>query len=209
MGFVKSRFSIFPRLFSKLRRSYFFWKNNIYVARGSRIAPDVTIGVGTRINMPSHIGSCDIGAYCAIGGRLVVRSSDHHVCYLNMQDWFQREVVGSSIKVSGKSKGRVVIGNNVWIGDSVIILPGVQVGDGAVIGAGSVVTKSIPAYAIAVGNPAKCIKSRFPSDVIEALHGLNWWGWDRAKIRKNRFIFETDLSVIDGQVLRNMLKGVK
>lgn len=206
MNFV---FNITSRLLSRLRRSYFFWKNDVYVARGSRIAPDVTIGVGTRINMPSHIGSCDIGAYCAIGGRLVVRSSDHHVCYLNMQDWFQREISGSTIRVSGKSKGRVAIGNNVWIGDSVIILPGVQVGDGAVIGAGSVVTKSIPAYAIAVGNPAKVIKSRFSSDVIEALHDLNWWEWDKAKIRRNKFIFETDLSVVDVRVLRDMLRGLE
>lgn len=52
------------------------------------------------------------------------------------------------------------IGNDVWIGANCTILGGVTVGDGAVIGAGSVVTKDIPAYAIAFGNPAKVIKSR-------------------------------------------------
>ena len=53
----------------------------------------------------------------------------------------------------------VKIGNNVWIGSDCTILPGVEIGDGAIIGAGSVVTKSIPANTIAVGNPAKIIKT--------------------------------------------------
>lgn len=54
----------------------------------------------------------------------------------------------------------VLIGNDVWIGANCSILGGVNIGDGAVIGAGSVVTKNIPAYAIAFGNPAKVIRYR-------------------------------------------------
>ncbi len=54
----------------------------------------------------------------------------------------------------------VIIRDNAWIGTRVIILPGVVIGEGAVIGAGAVVTKDIPAYNIAVGNPAKVIKTR-------------------------------------------------
>lgn len=54
----------------------------------------------------------------------------------------------------------IIIEEGVWIGESVIILPGVTVGKGAVVGSGSVVTKSIPEYGIAVGNPAKVIKYR-------------------------------------------------
>lgn len=52
----------------------------------------------------------------------------------------------------------VHIGKNVWIGEKVCILPGVTIGDGSVIGALSVVTKSIPEYCVACGNPAKIIK---------------------------------------------------
>ncbi|MGV3504861.1 MAG: sugar O-acetyltransferase [Adhaeribacter sp.] len=51
------------------------------------------------------------------------------------------------------------IGNNVWIGASVCILPGVEIGDGVTIGAGSVVTRSIPAHTVAVGNPCRVIRS--------------------------------------------------
>ncbi|RGL06959.1 acyltransferase [Bifidobacterium pseudocatenulatum] len=52
----------------------------------------------------------------------------------------------------------VIIGSGAWIGNNVIILGGVSIGEKAVIGAGAVVTKSIPAYSIAVGNPARVIK---------------------------------------------------
>lgn len=52
----------------------------------------------------------------------------------------------------------IEIGNNVWIGGNVVVLPGVKIGDSAVIGAGSVVTKDIPANVVAVGNPCKVIK---------------------------------------------------
>ena len=54
----------------------------------------------------------------------------------------------------------VIIGEGCWIGDSVIILPGVKIGKGAVIGAGSVVVKDIPNYGVAVGNPAHVVKFR-------------------------------------------------
>lgn len=54
----------------------------------------------------------------------------------------------------------VCIGKYVWIGTSVIILPGVNVGDGAVVGAGSVVTKDVPSCAVIAGNPAKIVGER-------------------------------------------------
>lgn len=52
----------------------------------------------------------------------------------------------------------ITIGNNVWIGGSVVILPGITIGDNVVIGAGSVVTKNIPANSLAVGNPCRILR---------------------------------------------------
>lgn len=60
-------------------------------------------------------------------------------------------------------------------GADVIILSGLTIGDGAIIGAGSVVTKNIPPYAIAVGAPARVIKYRFEQDIITELLKLKWW----------------------------------
>ena len=71
--------------------------------------------------------------------------------------------------------GDVIIKNDVWIGQRVIIKGGVEIGDGAVIGAGSVITKDVDPYTIVAGVPAKPIKKRFDDDVIETLMKLRWW----------------------------------
>ncbi len=76
------------------------------------------------------------------------------------------------------------IGNDVWIGANVTILPGVTVGNGAIIGAWSIVTKNIPPYAIAVWNPAKVIKYRFDDEIIVKLQNKRWWEKDIETIRK-------------------------
>ena len=101
-------------------------RDHVHIAKGSKISSKVTIGRYTRINAASHIGPCTIGAFCAIGGRLIVRSSNHDMNYLNMQDYFQNTVLRSALKVAGKKKAETEIGNAVWIGDSVIVLSGVK-----------------------------------------------------------------------------------
>ena len=68
---------------------------------------------------------------------------------------------------------RTIIGHDVWIGSQAIILPGVTIGTGAVIGAGAVVAKDVPAYAVAVGNPARVVKYRFERDLIDRLLRAN------------------------------------
>lgn len=60
----------------------------------------------------------------------------------------------------GYQKGKVIIGDDVWVGSNSVILPGVKIGNGVVVGAGSVITKNIPDYAVVVGNPARVIKYR-------------------------------------------------
>jgi acetyltransferase-like isoleucine patch superfamily enzyme len=83
------------------------------------------------------------------------------------------------------SKGDIVVGNDVWIGNGCTILSGVTIGNGAVLAAGSLVSKSIPEYAIAGGVPAKVIKKRFSSEVIKELEALQWWNWADEKINEN------------------------
>lgn len=197
--------SIFLKVCQRIR----FFLKRVRIARGSYIALDADIGRYTRINAISHIGPCLIGSFCAIGGRLVIRSSDHYTNYLNMQEFFQRSILQSDVSVAGKAKGQVKIGNAVWIGDSVIILPGVNVGNGAVIGAGSVVTKHIPDYAVAVGNPARVIKFRFSSEIIEIINDIQWWNWSILKLQKNKFIFDIDLSSTTEEELKECLKQIK
>jgi len=70
----------------------------------------------------------------------------------------------------------LIIGNDVWIGDGVTILPGCKsIGDGAIIGAASVVTKDVESFSIIAGNPAKVIRKRF-SEKVETWAKYNkWW----------------------------------
>lgn len=83
----------------------------------------------------------------------------------------------------------VTIGNDVWIGANVVILPGVHIGDGAIIAAGAVVTKDVEAYAVVGGVPAKVIKYRFDVEEIEILQQIKWWEWDIEKIEGNIELF--------------------
>ncbi len=75
-----------------------------------------------------------------------------------------------------------MIGNDVWIGQNVTILPGVKIGDGAIIAANATITKNVEPYAIVGGNPARLIKKRFSAEMIELLLKLQWWNWDEQKI---------------------------
>ena len=84
-----------------------------------------------------------------------------------------------------KLKGDTIIGNDVWIGQNVTVLPAVHIGDGAIIGANSVVAKDIPPYSVAVGNPCEVKSKRFDEDLIEYLLKIKWWDWSAEKIFKN------------------------
>lgn len=70
---------------------------------------------------------------------------------------------------------KITIGHDVWIGSDVFIASGVNIGHGAIIAANSVVTKDIPPYQIAGGNPARIIKSRFEPSLIDSILATEWW----------------------------------
>ena len=72
-------------------------------------------------------------------------------------------------------KGDTVVGNDVWIGQNAVILPGVHIGDGAIIGLNSVVGSDVPPYTIVAGNPAKIIRKRFDDELIDIMEKLRWW----------------------------------
>lgn len=83
----------------------------------------------------------------------------------------------------------VVIGNDVWIGANVVILPGVTIGDGAILGAGAVITKNVEPYSIVGGVPAKVIKYRFSEEQIKQFLKIKWWNWSIERIEDNIELF--------------------
>ena len=123
------------------------------------------IGYASYIGNNCHIVA-DIGKYCCIAPRVVTVRGSHPI-----RDWVSvHPAFFSTAKQCGmtfvnenkysENKSRVVIGNDVWIGDSTILMDGITIGDGAVIGAGSVVTQDVAPYSIVAGVPARVIKSR-------------------------------------------------
>ncbi|MDA9781671.1 CatB-related O-acetyltransferase [Schleiferiaceae bacterium] len=94
----------------------------------------------------------------------------------------------------------VVIGNDVWIGRDVLIMNGIVIGDGCIVGARSTVTSNCEPYGVYVGTPAKLIKYRFPREVIDQLIGIQWWKWSIEKIKKNRMLFDVELSKYSGDL---------
>lgn len=169
--------------------------NGTYIAKRSAFISDTTIDNGSRINGSFIVkgeGTLVINKYCAIGSGVKCITSNHDMTYMNLQVALQRKLAAKS-NISERKK--ISIGHNVWIGDSVIILPGVKIGNGAVIGAGSVLTKNIPPYAIAAGNPAKVIKYRFGKEKIEELENLSWWDWSLDEMENNLSYFNTSFKI--------------
>ena len=157
--------------------------NALFIARHSIITAETKIDKTSRINGKITIkgtGKVKIGKYCAIGWDVKILSSNHNVECINLSIALQEKLGCDTFEIAKD----VVVGNNVWIGDSVIILPGVNIGNGCIIGAGSVVTKDIPDYAIVAGNPAKLIRYRFNDKTIQYLNNLQWWDLNKSELLK-------------------------
>lgn len=133
---------------------------NVRIGAETAVMPHVVIRAGG--NRSVRIGShCSLNPYvCIFGGATIgdnVRIATH-VVIVPMQHRFDRTDV--PIHGQGVSSKGVVIEDDVWIGMNVSILDGVTIGRGAIVGAGAVVTKSVPAEAIVVGNPARVLRYR-------------------------------------------------
>lgn len=149
--------------------------------------PKYQIGRGTygdpKILTWGEDATLRIGDFCSIADGVQIALGGEH-----RTDWvttFPFNVLWDEAKhIEGhpKTKGDVIIGNDVWIATEAIIMSGVTIGDGAVIGARALVAKDVPPYTIVGGNPAKIIKQRFPDDIVERLLALQWWNWEDQRI---------------------------
>lgn len=128
-----------------------------------------------------------IGKFCAIarGIEFVMNGANHRMRSVTTYPF--NIMGGGWEKFSPKLKdlpfkGDTVVGNDVWIGQNVTVMPGVHIGDGAIIAANSVVVKDVPAYCVAGGNPCRVIRKRFDDGLTEYLLSLKWWDWAAEKI---------------------------
>lgn len=173
----------------------------------------VISGKGTLYSKPIKLiasqDGIEFGKFCAIGPNLKVIGINHDYNYPAMQGTFYEKYFSSEHPMNHKStvhnKGKIKIGNDVWIGEDVLILSGVSIGDGCCVGARSVVTKNLRPYTICVGTPCKEVKTRYNDDIINFLLELKWWNWDDKKIMNNKTFFTTNLNDYDLEYIKKII----
>ena len=115
---------------------------------------NIEVGKNTFINYNCTIidvGKVVIGDYCQIAPNVSIYTAGHPVHPAARNTAYEYGI-------------DITIGNNVWIGGNSVIMPGVRIGDNAVIGAGSIVTKDIPAWTVAAGNPCRVLRKITEAD---------------------------------------------
>jgi acetyltransferase-like isoleucine patch superfamily enzyme len=138
------------------------------------------------IEDPENPVNLKIGKFCSFGPDVTILLGHEHKTEYVTTFPFNLLFKVDHLNFHGtRSKGDVVIGNDVWVGFNALILSGVQVGDGAVIGANAVVSKDVEPYSIVAGNPAVLIRKRFDDETVKALLRIKWWDWPFKKIRAN------------------------
>jgi len=131
-----------------------------------------------------------IGKFCAIarGVKFIMNGANHKLSGISTYPF---QIFGNGWeKVMPQPgdlpfKGDTIVGNDVWLGYDAMVMPGVRIGNGAIVATRSIVVSDVPAYTIVGGNPAKPLKQRFPSDVIDVLQSIAWWDWPIEKITRH------------------------
>jgi len=135
---------------------------NLRIGRGVMLyaqTGEIRIGRNVEINSGSSLDANDggtiiLGNDVLLGENIIVRASSHKYADTDIP-----------INQQGHSPGMIEVGDDVWVGSGVILVPGASIGSHSVIAAGSVVTRALPPYSVCAGNPAKPIRLRKPNSL--------------------------------------------
>ena len=171
-------------LFPAIRESHIHSKSS--VASGCDINY-LTMNKYSYIGRNTYVYKAKIGAFCSIANNCQIGAPSHQLSYVSTSPVFcqNRNTLKTNFStLEAPCDAFVNIGNDVWIGASVIIKNGVTISDGAVIGMGSIVTKDVGPYEIWVGNPARKVRDRFPEDIKRELLKIKWWEYEDNQLVK-------------------------
>ncbi len=132
-----------------------------------------------------------IGKFCSIADGVKFVFGEHRLNQVSTFP-FRAVCLKQETYSDATSKGHITIENDVWIGANAIVLSGVHIGNGAVIAAGALISKSVPAYAVVGGVPARLIRYRLRPEQIESLLSIQWWNWPIGKIKSDIDLFYGD-----------------
>ncbi|WJM98395.1 CatB-related O-acetyltransferase [Pseudomonas defluvii] len=146
-------------------------------------AHQLSIGANTYIRSDCHLHFVSsVGRFCSIGSGAVLGQEKHthpadwlssHPFQFTNTDWVYEPKVDHA-----------VIGHDVWIGHSAMIMEGVNVGTGAIIATRALVTHDVPPYAIVAGMPAKVIRYRHSPEIIDGLLKSEWWNLGLSELKR-------------------------
>jgi chloramphenicol O-acetyltransferase type B len=156
------------------------------VQRGRHSYGDIHVQVWTRPDVVIKTGS-----FCSFASNIWIFIDGNH--QINTFSTYPFNRLFPEVPLNNWGKENPVIGNDVWIGRDVVIYSGVTIGDGAVIAGQSVITKSVPPYAVVAGNPARIVKYRFDEQTIRDLLAVRWWNLPDDFIRKHLLPVEGDI----------------
>lgn len=195
--------------------SVFFNRQTVFeganVVRSGSYVSDSMIGYGTYIGSHTSLFNTRIGRFCSIASHVKVVESTHPTSrFVSTSPMFFSPKSQSGKTFCKEPKFNelltvdqrfLVIGNDVWIGENVIIKGGVRIGDGAVIAMGACVTEDVPPYAIVGGVPAKIIRYRFTEEQIRFLLEFRWWDKPLDWIEQNAEMFD-DIEAFMGNQMK-------
>lgn len=153
-----------------------------------------------------------MGNYCSIAAELCILRRNHPYRRLSQHPFFFNRRLGlvEADTIELHHDNPLKIGNDVWIGQRVTILPGCgEIGDGAIIGAGAVVTKDVKPFTVIGGNPAKFICDRFDEQTKEEMMRSQWWNAPIKSLIETDFPFDQELDSSNAKVNLEIISSVK
>jgi len=193
-------------IISFIKKSYFSFRNpsckidetsivndctfdKYVVIFGNCIIYNSNIGLYSYIQNGGRISNCDIGKFCSIAGSVSIAPGIHSTVMVSTHPSLYQKSTPLPLVFAKHDdiipNKRVIIENDVWIGEKVVILDGIKIGNGAIVASGSIVTKDVEPYSIVGGVPAKHIKYRFDTETINIFLKSKWWNYPENWFLKN------------------------
>ena len=172
-------------------------------------ASNSSIGERTSVGRYFKIAYAIIGKFCSISWDVTIGAISHPMHAISTHAFSFQKRFGLCKTDQKLEHQYVEIGNDVWIGTGVIVMPGIHIGNGAVVGGGSIVTHPVADYEIVAGCPARHIGWRFEEDIREQLRQIEWWNFTDEVIRKNIELFSPFNDITKDKEIINKLKSIK